>query len=298
MKQDNKTSNIFRTRYPQAFEGSIAEAQYFFFEAEPDNNNDLAIVFGGYERCAADFEIERSSYPYYVIECATKGECFLTINQTTHRLKRGTLAGFSPDIPHHYICDKDNPMEHIFIAFNGTRAPELLRASAIDTKGAIELAAPEEAIGLVEAILRNGSRKTEFSQELCCGYLRLLLLEQASASVLSGHDCALSEATYRRCRKFMDENFSNIFFPSEVAQACKIDVRYMSYLFNRYARVTPHQHLMRLKMNKAAIFLLTSNLPISRIASTVGFEDPYHFSRNFKKVYNISPDKYRNQYAQ
>jgi AraC-like DNA-binding protein len=293
MKNKPETSNIFRSKYPQAFEGEVLEAQYFFFEAETADDSKLDIVFGGYEKCAPSFKIERTTYPYYVIECATKGLCSLTLNDTTYPLKRGTLAGFSPGTPHLYRCDKDDPLEHLFVAFTGTQAAELMKISTLAARGTLELTDTEDAIQLMEAILRNGIRKTEYSKELCCGYLRSLLLEQACSAVLSGQEHSQAEATYRRCRKFIDENFSNVFFISEIAQACRIDIRYMSSLFKQYSHITPHQYLMRLKMNKAVILMLTSNLPIGHAAKAVGFDDPYHFSRNFKKVHGISPQKYR-----
>jgi len=50
---------------------------------------------------------------------------------------------------------------------------------------------------------------------------------------------------------------------------------------------------MRLKLNKAASLLLTSSRPVHEVAAQVGFEDPYHFSRNFKKFHGLSPRNYR-----
>ncbi len=67
----------------------------------------------------------------------------------------------------------------------------------------------------------------------------------------------------------------------------------MSRLFKQYQNITPWEHIMRLKLNKAATLLLTSDLPVKTIARSIGFEDQYHFSRNFKKFYGYSPQKYR-----
>jgi transcriptional regulator GlxA family with amidase domain len=50
---------------------------------------------------------------------------------------------------------------------------------------------------------------------------------------------------------------------------------------------------MRLKLNLAATLLLTTSRPVHKIAEQVGFEDPYHFSRNFKKFHGFSPRNYR-----
>jgi len=174
------------SKYPQALEGSIQQAKYFFFETGPDCNKDLAIVFGGFEICSPDFEIKRSTYPYYILEYVTKGRCSLEINHKPHQLKKGTLGGFTPGVPHHYKNDPQHPMEHIFVAFIGSEAAELFRKCSLDSRGVIELANPGETFFLIEQILKKGLEKTEYSQPLCCHYLRSLLLEQACRLASSG----------------------------------------------------------------------------------------------------------------
>jgi two-component system response regulator YesN len=42
-------------------------------------------------------------------------------------------------------------------------------------------------------------------------------------------------------------------------------------------------------MNHAADCILEKRLQIQEVAMSMGFEDPQHFSRTFKKVIGISP---------
>jgi len=51
-------------------------------------------------------------------------------------------------------------------------------------------------------------------------------------------------------------------------------------------------------MNKAANLLLTTDFKIKDIAYHVGFYDPYHFSKIFKKNHGQSPKKYRSDHMQ
>jgi AraC family transcriptional regulator of arabinose operon len=48
-------------------------------------------------------------------------------------------------------------------------------------------------------------------------------------------------------------------------------------------------------MAKARELLDTSELAIARIAEQCGYQDPYYFSRIFKKTHSISPARYRQQ---
>jgi len=281
-----------------ALEGHVSESKYFFFDTDPRKKQKLAIIFGGFEKCAPDFEIKRKTYPYYVLEVPTKGRCSLEIESRQYELKKGSLGGFAHGIPHHYKCDKNNPMEHIFVAFTGSEDPLLFEKSSLLKGNVISLLKPSDILYLAEAILKKGLEKTELSHQLCCVYLKALLLEQSSNIVLSGHSDTLAIASYRKCRKYIDDNFSSIFSPIEVASTCSISVRYLSRLFKKYGEITPHEYIMRLKLNKAGNLLLTMNLSVSEIGYLIGFADPYHFSRNFKKFHGLSPRHFRNAYLE
>lgn len=275
-------------------EGHVTESKYFFFDTDPKKKHELAIVFGGIEKCAADFEIKRQTYPYYVIEIPTKGTCSLTIGSKRHALAANHIGGLAPGTPHHYKCDTNNPMEHIFVAFFGSHAKQLFLKSGLNNGNVLKLKKAGEILYLAQAILKNGFEKTANSHELCCSYLRTLLLEQSADLVPADQSECASMNSYMRCRRYIDENFSKLFLPSEVAAKCNVNVRYMSKLFKKYANITPHEYIMRLKLNKAANLLLISNDTIKNIAEMTGFLDPYHFSRNFKKFHGISPNFYRN----
>ena len=54
---------------------------------------------------------------------------------------------------------------------------------------------------------------------------------------------------------------------------------------------------MNYRMIKATELLRLTDLSISEISHAVGYDNPLHFSRAFKNIYNISPRTWRNQYA-
>ena len=171
-----------------------------------------------------------------------------------------------------------------------SRADDIMQKSGLSENGCIELARTGENLNLIETILKWGLEKTEFSQQICSSYLKALLLEQAA---IPQTDKTTPQAliTYRKCRAYIDRSFSSIVTPSQAANACDVNIRYMSRLFKKYGSITPGQYVMRLKLNKSAGLLLTSKLTIADIACLVGFDDPYHFSRNFKAFHGVSPLK-------
>jgi AraC-like DNA-binding protein len=291
MDDVTKFNDIQNKNYRLMAEGHILEARYFYFETHPNYNRELAIVFGGYEKCAPDFDIQRRTYPYYILEYSLEGRCTLEINAVSHNLTSGIVAGFAPGNHHHYACDRSIPWEHFWLAFVGAKAKNLFEKSTLYAKGAI-VGSPN-TMQLMQAIITNGTQKTQHAQEICSSYLRILLLSLGESRNAMRPVASVATATYHNCQKYIDENFSSLISPSQVADACGINVRYMSRLFKKYNTVTPQEYIMRLKLNKAVNLLLTSGLAINEIGHSLGFSDPYHFSRVFKRFHGLAPHHYR-----
>ena len=290
-------SQKIKKKYASGSPGNVLNANYCYYETAPRKHPDLAIVCIGYEKCAPDFEIYRTNYPYYFVKYTIKGRGILWVDSKKFHLHAGSLSGFAPNDSHRYIADPQDPMEHIFVTFLGDKSRSLFNKSKILKTHCIQVGKPDEVLTLFNAILQLGTEKPEFSQEMCCAYLRILLLRQASHLSLHSVPFPVSRDTYENCKRYMDLNFSSIKSPGEVAQHCSIDVRYLSVLFKRYCHISPSQYLMQLKFNKATYMLLSTNLTIKEIALKIGFEDPYHFSRNFKKFHGCSPNDYRKNHA-
>jgi AraC-like DNA-binding protein len=63
--------------------------------------------------------------------------------------------------------------------------------------------------------------------------------------------------------------------------------------FRRVVGMTPHQYLLRTRLNRAAVCLRTSSESISAIAFDAGFGDLSTFNRRFRRFMGCSPGAYR-----
>ena len=83
---------------------------------------------------------------------------------------------------------------------------------------------------------------------------------------------------------------------TEVAAACSVETAYMCRLFKRFERSSPYNYILRLRMNRAAESLREGQLLVKEVAAACGFKDQYLFSRQFKRVMGVSPERYRQLY--
>lgn len=77
------------------------------------------------------------------------------------------------------------------------------------------------------------------------------------------------------------------------ASRIPISPHYLSHLFRDELGMTFLEYVTRVRMEKARELLRTTDLHIREIASRVGYEDAGYFTRVFRKVNGISPNRYR-----
>jgi AraC-like DNA-binding protein len=66
-----------------------------------------------------------------------------------------------------------------------------------------------------------------------------------------------------------------------------------SSLFKQKTGYAPIDYFIQLKMQKATQQLDFTDRSIKHIAMNMGFDDPYYFSKRFRKIIGMSPKKYR-----
>lgn len=59
-----------------------------------------------------------------------------------------------------------------------------------------------------------------------------------------------------------------------------------------------HQYIIDLRMLQSLKQLMLTKKSIKEIAASVGYSDPYHFSRSFKQRFNVSPSAIANLYTE
>jgi AraC family transcriptional regulator len=68
---------------------------------------------------------------------------------------------------------------------------------------------------------------------------------------------------------------------------------YFSMLFKQTTGITPHQYVIRCRIERAKYLMAQTKLPLAEIAIQVGFVDQSHLHRHFKRCVGVTPKNYR-----
>jgi len=129
------------------------------------------------------------------------------------------------------------------------------------------------------------------SFEETCATLQVIT-EQMSGKIFSFHGVRHYSAL-RKAERYIWENYSRKLSLKEIAAASGLSAPYFSTVFKDEMGENLSNYLNRLRVEKAAAMLVTSDISISDIAVTCGFEDQSWFSKIFKNNTGLTPGKYR-----
>lgn len=83
----------------------------------------------------------------------------------------------------------------------------------------------------------------------------------------------------------------------KIAERFHFSANYVNGIFKSQTGETIPSYITNLRLGKAKKLLTETKIPVSEIATEVGYSRLTYFSRIFKKKYNISPNEYRNKFS-
>lgn len=78
-----------------------------------------------------------------------------------------------------------------------------------------------------------------------------------------------------------------------LANALSLSTTYLSTLFKQLFGTTFQNYMLKTRMDRAKILLLSTDMKVYEIAAAVGFDDPNYFSASFKKRFQLTPNQFK-----
>jgi AraC family transcriptional regulator len=98
----------------------------------------------------------------------------------------------------------------------------------------------------------------------------------------------------RRVVALIDANLERDLTLRDLARAAGLSVSHFSRAFRSATSLSPHQFILRQRIERAGELIRESDLKVFDVASACGFKTQQHFARIFRRAYGVKPTEYRN----
>ena len=271
---------------------NVIDGKYYILDPDASLKQDLSIICAGKETCSEAYHIDRRQFEFFAIEFVASGSCELTLNGKKSELPAGNFFIYGPNSPHRIRRVGDAPLVKYFVDFAGQEALSLMEESDLEEGSQFYAGNRRWIQDIFEQLLECSELDRIEARRLGKQLLQLLFVRLSTDRQPVGSVQPPSNETFSRCFEYITDNFLKINTINEVSAACSVNGVYISRLFKRYTKETPYQMLTRLKVTYAADLIMRGNLSVKQVGAKVGFDDPYHFSRVFKRVNGLSPKRY------
>lgn len=240
---------------------------------------DLNIELFGMQEC------EKSRYwgygvrNCYLLHFIINGKGVFKNSYGSHELSRNMGFILVPGEKVFYQADSEDPWHYIWIGFNGDAVPDILKRCSIGSKNPTFTF--DESFDILSYFA-----ETEFMQNgreffiLSTLYRFFMLNEKEDIHELSKIELA---------KNYIIKNYSGNLTVQSVANSVFLERKYFSRIFKKHTGQTPQQYIQNVRLTQGLNLLMTTDLSVSNIAISVGYDDVSSFSKAFKRRYDRTP---------
>ncbi len=187
-----------------------------------------------------------------------------------------------------------------------------------DQDGLTMLAGLKSEFPNMQVTVLTGYRDFEYAQEAVrLGVTRLLLkpskmdeineaMKTMTANLAHGHQTenpsegdaqqkSANSFLVRTAVAYMEAHYAQRLTLQNVADHCYVSQWHLSKLLNKHTEKTFYDLLNSIRIGQAKRLLADPTKTIGDISALVGYTDPGHFARTFKKLEGVSANEYRNR---
>jgi AraC-like DNA-binding protein len=225
------------------------------------------------------------------------GTGFVEVGGVRNQLGTGQLLIIPRRARHTYWADDDAPWSLYWMHFRGEESEYYVgRIPGPGVPAGIDAATIEEAMRLFRdclGALENGYTLPDliYASQSARHILSLLLFRNRALPVHESH--AERKRQLQAIMEFMHEHVTEHLTLGQLAREAGHSVSHFSEWFRDQAGQSPMACFVQLKIRHACRLLDLTDKPVKAVAMETGYDDPYYFSRVFKRLIGVSPARYR-----
>jgi AraC family transcriptional regulator len=168
--------------------------------------------------------------------------------------------------------------------------PEAGDTAEADSLYRLRSAVAEIFTALNETLRNDRTKAAECLQR--AGAMLEIVERRAGATAITVRQ-GLAPWQVRRVLAFIDANLENRIRNRDLAAVARLSEFYFNVAFRNSVGHSPHDYVIRRRVERAQGLMLSTDKPLSEIAVECGLADQSHFTRLFRRVVGESPAVWR-----
>ncbi|GAB3642630.1 AraC family transcriptional regulator [Spirosoma arcticum] len=260
--------------------------------------NNLFITQMGYFPKALHHYYQRpTGMSQVILLYCTDGLGWIQVPNGRVTIQAGDMYAIAPGVPHSYAADTNNPWTIYWFHINGTACHESVWAAMGNRENlaqVVRVVFSNERISLFDRIyetfLNGYSQSNLLFANLTLPYflVSFVLPEPFQRGLVRP-----SSSPSNKAIGYMQQNLSNAITLDNIAQSANLSTSFFCRKFKQDTGYAPIEYFNHLRIQRACQLLHFSDLRVNEVAAQLGIDDPFYFSRLFRKQMGVSPAEYR-----
>lgn len=223
---------------------------------------------------------------------------FASAHQPRTCLQAGDAVLLFPGEWHSYAPNPRTGWSEAWIGFSGNRAKALVELYGFGTeKPVVHVGVSNNLYVAFDQACQVALKQLPAFQQQLSGYVVLLISSIYAMSRQQEFVHNPSSESIVHALLFMRQNLYRPLHMEEVAQAIGMGYSKFRKLFRDYTGFPPTQYFLRLKMEQAKDYLLSTSLSGKEIAFRLGFDSVSYFIKLFRQYHGQTPSEVRWQFG-
>jgi AraC family transcriptional regulator len=132
-----------------------------------------------------------------------------------------------------------------------------------------------------------------YAESLAAALAAHLLSKYSNVSRPQPGALTVGKSQLQRSLEFINDNLESDVSLAEIAGAANMSKFHFAKSFRKAMGISPHQYLIKQRMDRARKMLRAADVSIDEIAIRVGYGNKSHFCTQFRKTVGTTPHRYR-----
>lgn len=267
--------------------------KHIFSEKE---NTDLNVFRCGSESCEPGHAVGLRVRDFHLVHLIVSGHGRFTIGRSVYELGPGdgfwipaeTLAG--------YEADRQDPWSYSWVGFHGIQADSAMRRAGLGSESPVfRWAGEPQCLAELEAMIA-ASGSGSVAELTRTGHLYLFLARLVDGLRRANPPKAGPAPQQRYVKQaiaYIARNYTSPLSVARMAVDLGVNRSHLTQVFTRTTGRSPQAFLIEWRMKRAEELLGGTDLTVSEVARSVGYDDPVQFSKRFRAHAGKSPAAFR-----